>query len=66
MAIINKYGYCGFTIKTAFTDNTYQCIIDPSISDINTYSHHDQFSSEKETEEEIDKYLEKNNNKICQ
>jgi hypothetical protein len=65
--VINKYGYCGFEIKTATTDGKYYfCTIEPEIKDIIIHFHNQSHSAEKEIEEKIDKYLEENNNKICQ
>lgn len=62
--IINKYGYCGFVIKTLLLDDLYSCIIEPNIKEMDLYPCHQQHKAEKKAEEEIDKYLE-NNSKIC-
>ena len=58
--IINKYGYCGFIIKTLMSDVKYFCISEPNIEDVTLHGHSKQHAAEKEIEEKIDKYLENN------
>ena len=60
--IINEYGYCGFRIKVMFSDGNFSCISDPVIKDIVIHQHAQQHAAEDDIEEEIDKYIQNNQN----